>query len=122
VVGGVGELVPIQDPKKLAYEIERLLLSPKKLAEMRQRGLERVKTFSWENLLPKYESFYQKVALTAQASFPSRFADLVVHLFKDGFKILNQVFFRGVVFNIGRRKKKFRSGGQAGNQETSQKT
>jgi glycosyltransferase involved in cell wall biosynthesis len=115
VVGGVGVMVPIKSPERLADEIESLLLDPKRMTEMRGRGLDRIKQFEWGSLLPKYEEFFSSVASVNLPGFSARLHDLLVGLLQDGWLIFRWVLFGGVVFNIGKRRREFKAGGQEGN-------
>jgi glycosyltransferase involved in cell wall biosynthesis len=49
-------LVPVRDSKRLAVAILRLLLTPKLRAIFRERGLDRIREFSWDIIAPKFES------------------------------------------------------------------
>lgn len=115
VVGGVGVLLPVRDPKRMGDEMERLLCDPVELDRMRAAGHERVRQFEWPRLLERYEKFYSEVAATQTPGFLRRIADLVAGLAVDGFAIARQALRVGAVKNAGGGTRDFRNGGQVGN-------
>jgi glycosyltransferase involved in cell wall biosynthesis len=74
VIGDVAVLVPPKRPPILADEILWLLNDKKKLFEMRQKGLQKVKKYDWNALLPEYENaFYYEISRTPLPLFKRLF-------------------------------------------------
>jgi len=62
IVGDVGVLVEPKRPDMLARTILSTLNDKQMLEKMKKLGLEKAKSYSWENLMPKYESYYANVS------------------------------------------------------------
>ncbi len=61
VVGEAGLLLSLKDADLWAKNIVKVLASPKKLAELRHKGLERAKEFSWEKTARETSKVYNEV-------------------------------------------------------------
>lgn len=55
-----GYIVPAEDSKLLAQKIVELLSDNRKCEEFRKKGLNRVQTFSIENVISKYDEMIQE--------------------------------------------------------------
>ncbi len=62
VVGDAGLLVDPRNPKEMAIAIHRLVTDDALHAELRDKGLQRAQTFSWEKAARKTLDVYRKVA------------------------------------------------------------
>jgi glycosyltransferase involved in cell wall biosynthesis len=65
VVGDAGLMVPPTDADALAEAILRLLRDPALRAEMRERGLQRARAFSWRTTAERTLAVYEQIGLTA---------------------------------------------------------
>ncbi len=61
VVGDAGLLIDPHRPESIAEAIARILSDPTLAAELRQRGLERAKTFTWERTAEKTLILYHQI-------------------------------------------------------------
>jgi GT2 family glycosyltransferase len=59
VVSGAGVLVPPGDPAALADALVDLATDPVRRAELRERGLERAATTSWDRVAAAYDAMYR---------------------------------------------------------------
>jgi glycosyltransferase involved in cell wall biosynthesis len=65
VVGDAGLMVPPTDADALAEAIVRLLRDPTLHAELRERGLQRARAFSWRTTAERTLAVYEQIGLTA---------------------------------------------------------
>ena len=74
VVGDAGLLVDPRNPEEMAIAIHRLVTDDALHAELRDKGLQRAQTFSWEKAARKTLDVYRKVAepRNVAAAKPSR--------------------------------------------------
>jgi glycosyltransferase involved in cell wall biosynthesis len=61
VAGDAGILIDPKNTEQLIFEMERVLLSPSLQSDLRQKGLERAKLFSWDRTAEMTEQVYEKV-------------------------------------------------------------
>jgi glycosyltransferase involved in cell wall biosynthesis len=61
VAGDAGILIDPTSTEQLFYEMERVLLSPSLQSDLRQKGLERAKLFTWDRTAEMTEQVYEKV-------------------------------------------------------------
>lgn len=61
VVDTAGLLINPHKPQEIANAIERILLQPKLAEELRRRGLERLKQFSWAKMAKMTQDVYRQV-------------------------------------------------------------
>jgi glycosyltransferase involved in cell wall biosynthesis/GT2 family glycosyltransferase len=62
IVGDVGVLIEPKNPVLLADIIVNTLNDKTKLLDMKKKGLEKVKNYSWENIIGRCEDYYQEVS------------------------------------------------------------
>lgn len=62
VVGDVGVVIEPKNPGLLAKAVLDTLNDKTLLGEMKKLGLEKAKSYSWENVMPKYEKYYAGVS------------------------------------------------------------
>ncbi|MFA5792115.1 MAG: glycosyltransferase [Candidatus Paceibacterota bacterium] len=62
IVGDVGVLIEPKNPCLLADTIVNTLNDKSKLLEMKKKGLEKVKNYSWEAIMEKCENYYQEIS------------------------------------------------------------
>jgi glycosyltransferase involved in cell wall biosynthesis len=72
VAGDAALLVDAEDAVALAERIGRVLADPAAAAELRERGFERVRHFSWERTAQQVLESYQRAAAAPQASLVPR--------------------------------------------------
>jgi glycosyltransferase involved in cell wall biosynthesis len=60
VVGDAGVLVPVDDPAALAGALRRVLADRGLAGELRARGLERARRFSWEETARRTVEVYER--------------------------------------------------------------
>jgi glycosyltransferase involved in cell wall biosynthesis len=61
VTGDAGILIDPKNTEQLIFEMERVLLSTSLQSDLRQKGLERAKLFSWDRTAEMTEQVYKKV-------------------------------------------------------------
>ncbi len=113
IVGDVGKLVPLKNPKVLAETILETLNDRKELSKMTKLGLEKAQRFTWEEQIKKYDAYYFKVSknkcnslsckLSVFSSAVRDISDLFISLIKDK-----------VIFNFRSKESNWRPAGQEG--------
>lgn len=66
VVGDAGVFAPLDEPAALGERLAELLLSDRRRTELRERGLERSRAFSWVTTARRTVSLYEKLARSAR--------------------------------------------------------
>ena len=61
VSGGAGLLVDPEDPKAIAGALRRIADEPGLAAQLRERGLVKVKEFAWPRVVEKVLGIYREV-------------------------------------------------------------
>ncbi len=75
VVADAAELVPAGDPEAVAQGITRVLDNPARQADLRRRGLERVKSFTMERMAQEMLKIYTEIAGSANRQARAAAAD-----------------------------------------------
>lgn len=97
VVGDVGKLVPPKNPNLLSQVIIEILNDTTKLHNMRNKGLNKAKKYSWNSIGKEYELVYRKTA-AKKCDFLCRIS-IVKNIIIDSFSILNVLITNEAMFN-----------------------
>jgi len=113
IVGDVGVLVEPKRPDLLARKILETLNDKQTLEKMKKLGLEKAKSYSWENLMPKYENYYSSVSEKKCSGLGCK-VGVIGEIIVDFFEILQRLIKDKVVSK--HEKKAWSGSGQEGMQ------
>ena len=61
VIGNAGEYFDPKDPESIKVAIENVVFSPSRIKDLKVKGLERIKDFSWQKCAQETLSVYEKI-------------------------------------------------------------
>ncbi len=98
VVGDVGVLIPVKSPDQLAEQIKVVVSDTNKHAKMREAGLKKAATFSWDIIAQKLNNYYELISKEKSYTIDKKIAEIIMWI-QDMYSIAVSLFKDKVIFN-----------------------